>query len=73
MAKLTAKQRNALPKGDFALKSERAYPINDKSHARAALSMVSAHGSQSEKAQVRKKVRQEYPEIAQRSERTKRG
>jgi len=32
MAKLSTKQRNALPKGDFA-GPDRSYPVNDKAHA----------------------------------------
>lgn len=63
MAKLTSKQRNALPKGDFALKSERAYPVNDKSHARNALARVSQHGSQADKKTVRAAVKRKYPGI----------
>lgn len=33
MAGLTTKQRKKLPKKDFAIPSERKYPVNDKSHA----------------------------------------
>lgn len=40
MAKLTAAKRNSLPKSAFAGK-DRSYPIEDKAHARAALSRVS--------------------------------
>lgn len=36
MAELTTKQRNKLPKKDFALPAERKYPINDKAHAQNA-------------------------------------
>jgi hypothetical protein len=36
MAELTTKQRNKLPKKDFAIPSERKYPINDKAHAQNA-------------------------------------
>lgn len=32
MARLTTKQRNALPSSAFALPSQRKYPINDASH-----------------------------------------
>lgn len=35
MARLTSKQRKALPKGDFAGPG-RSFPIPDKAHARAA-------------------------------------
>ena len=40
MAKLKASQRNALPKQAFGLQGSRRFPLNDKNHARAALSMV---------------------------------
>jgi len=33
MAKLTAKARDAIPKGTFGLPGERKYPMPDKSHA----------------------------------------
>lgn len=33
MAKLSTKQRNKIPKSEFALPAERKYPVNDKSHA----------------------------------------
>ena len=32
MARLTAAKRNALPASDFAIPSERKYPINDAAH-----------------------------------------
>lgn len=32
MARLTTKQRNALPSSDFAIPSQRKYPIEDASH-----------------------------------------
>jgi hypothetical protein len=62
MAKLTAKQRNSLPGKSFALPGRR-YPIEDKSHARNALSRVSQHGSPEEKARVRAAVKRRYPSI----------
>jgi hypothetical protein len=40
MAKLSTKQRKALPKGDFA-GPDRSYPVNDKSHAANAKSRAS--------------------------------
>lgn len=40
MAKLTSKERKKLPKSDFA-GPDRSYPVNDKSHARAAKSRAS--------------------------------
>jgi len=65
MAKLTSAQRNALPRSDFAQPSKRKYPINDRSHARNALSRVAQHGSPSQKARVRAAVRRRYPGIKQ--------
>ena len=70
--KLTAGERQSLPKSDFALPGRGegpkgagsgSYPIPDESHARNALSRVSQHGSPSEKATVRAKVKAKYPEI----------
>lgn len=60
--RLTAEQRNDLPKSDFALPGGR-YPVPDKSHARVALSRVSQFGTPSEKAAVRQKVHSKYPDI----------
>jgi len=45
MAKLTAKKRNKIPSSEFAIPSERKYPINDKAHAANA----KARASQMEK------------------------
>lgn len=47
MAKLTAKGRNALPKGDFA-GPDRSYPVN----ARATQAVESGRMSSSEKAKI---------------------
>lgn len=41
MADLTAKRRNALPKGDFGLPGARKYPMPDRGHAIAAKSRAS--------------------------------
>ena len=62
MATLTSKKRDKLPDTAFALPGRR-YPIHDENHARAALSMVSAHGTKSEQATVRRKVKAKYPGI----------
>ena len=64
MAKLTYKQRKALPTSDFAVvqkedgKTRRRFPINDKAHARNALARLpQAKGlSTSEKAAVKRKA-----------------
>lgn len=42
VAKLTAKQRKKIPSKDFGLPGKRKYPVQDKAHARAALSRASA-------------------------------
>jgi len=64
MAKLTAAKRKKIPTGEFALPGRR-YPIEDKAHARDALSRVSQAGTPAEKATVRRKVRGRYPGITQ--------
>ncbi len=46
MAELKAKTRNKLPSKDFAEPEKRAYPIEDKAHARNA----KARASQARKA-----------------------
>ncbi len=66
MAKLTTKTRNAIPTKSFALPGRR-YPIEDKSHARNALSRVSGNGSPAEKAKVRAAVHRKYPDIGKKS------
>ncbi len=68
MAKLTSKRRKAMPTKDFALPSKRkggkgGYPIEDKGHARNALSRVSEFGSPAEKAEVRRKVHKKFPSV----------
>ena len=73
---LSAKERQALPKSDFALPGKGdgpkgagagSYPVPDASHARAALSMVSRYGSPKEKAEVRAKVKSKFPDIGSKS------
>jgi hypothetical protein len=65
MTKLTAATRNEIPKDGFALPGRR-YPIEDKAHARDALSRVSQAGTPAEKATVRGKVHERFPGIKQR-------
>ena len=54
MAKMTTKQKDRLPKGEFAVKTKSGYggkgkyPIPDAAHARNALARVSQFGSSSE-------------------------
>jgi hypothetical protein len=55
--KLTAKARKKLPKKDFAVPSKRAYPIEDKKHAKAALMLINKGSlSPSEKVKVKAKA-----------------
>jgi hypothetical protein len=65
MARLTAKSRNALPSKAFAIPGKRAYPIEDRGHAKAALGR-SANKSPAVKAQVRAAVSREYPGLINR-------
>lgn len=57
MSRLTASQRHAMPRGEFALPGGH-FPLNDKNHARAALIDVGrAHISPAEKAIVKRKAK----------------
>ena len=69
---LSASARQAMPRKDFALPGKGdgpkgagagSYPIPDASHARDALSRVSANGTPAEKAEVRRKVHEKFPGI----------
>lgn len=62
LAVLTARRRKKLPDSAFAL-PDRRYPIHDEGHAKAALSRVAQHGTDEEKAMVRKKVKSRYPHL----------
>ena len=64
MAKLSTAERKALPAGDFALPGRR-YPIENASHSRNALARVAQHGTASEKAEVRAKVKKAFPSISE--------
>ena len=41
MAKLDAKERKKIPKGEFGLPGKRSYPMEDKAHARNAKARAS--------------------------------
>lgn len=62
MAKLTAAGRKRIKASNFALPG-RKYPIHDRAHAKAALSMVERHGTPAQKKTVRRKVTKRYPSI----------
>ena len=62
MAKLTYAERKKLPKKAFAEPGKRAYPVEDKAHARNALARVTqsekkGNISESEANRVRDKAR----------------
>lgn len=57
MSKLTAKQRQKLPKSEFALPGTKSYPVNDKNHAanakaRATQAVKSGRMSPSTKSKI---------------------
>lgn len=61
MAELKARSRNKLPASKFAEPEKRAYPIEDKAHARNAKARASQAAnagrmSKSEKAKIDKKA-----------------
>jgi len=63
MSKLTTQKREGLKKSSFAIPGKRAYPIEDKAHARNALARVSQFGTPVQKAEVRRAVHRKYPGI----------
>ena len=63
MAKLTTKTRKRMKDSSFALPRQRAYPIPDLSHARMALAMVAAHGTEGEQSKVKRAVYKKYPSL----------
>ncbi len=71
MAKLTARGRKRIKKGNFALPEKKAYPIHDISHARNALARVAQHGTASEKARVRRAVYKKYPSLRKKKKKKK--
>jgi hypothetical protein len=62
MSKLTSAGRDKIAPKNFA-GPNKSYPIEDKNHARNALSRVSQNGSPAVKAEVRAKVHEKYPSI----------
>lgn len=63
MAKLSYKERKHMAAKNFAEPKKRAYPIEDKSHARNALARVAQYGTPAEKAKVRLAVHKKFPSI----------
>ena len=64
MTKLTSATRKKIPTSQFALPGRR-YPIEDEAQARNALARVAQDGTPAEKATVRRKVHQQFPELKQ--------
>ena len=62
---LTTTARKHIKRTNFAIPKDKSYPIEDKAHARNALSRVSQHGTPAEKAKVRAAVHRKYPEIGE--------
>jgi hypothetical protein len=61
MSKLTAAQRKRIEPRDYVDPKNRAFPINDETHARSAL--AEAHTHPELKAQIKAKVHAKYPGI----------
>lgn len=61
MARLTTKERNALPSSDFADPKNRKYPMEDKGHAMAAQGRAAEWGKV--KAKVKAKAKRRFPGI----------
>ena len=61
MAKLTSKERNALPAKEFA-GPHRSFPVQNENHARNALARASQFHPEL-KAKIREKVRKKFPDI----------
>lgn len=56
-----------MKRSQFAIPSQRKYPINDVAHARNALARVQQHGTPREKAQVKAAIKRKFPALAKRS------
>ena len=67
MAKLKTTTRKSLSAKDFAEPDKRKYPIEDKAHARNALSRVAQSGTPAEKAKVNRAVKKKYPSVGKKS------
>ena len=71
---ITAKQRRALPRSDFALpgkgkgeggKGPGSYPIDTPGRARNALARGAQHASPAEQSRIKAAVKRKYPGIKQ--------
>lgn len=67
MAKIKSETRKRLPAQAFAEPDKKKYPIEDKAHARNALSRVAQSGTKAEKTKVKRAVKKKYPSIGKES------
>tara|TARA_R110002020_G_scaffold30453_4_gene95969 strand:- start:2400 stop:2594 length:195 start_codon:yes stop_codon:yes gene_type:complete len=58
--KLTTNKRNRMRASSFALPEQRAYPINDKAHARNALSRLH-NATPAEQKKIKAAIKSRYP------------
>lgn len=65
LAVLDKDARDALDASEFAIPSERKYPIPDIVHARVALAFVAKNGTPAEQAQVRAAVKKKFPQLSE--------
>jgi hypothetical protein len=63
MAKPSDQDRKKLKDGKFAEPEKRKEPMEDETHARNALSRVSANGSKAEHREIQKNVEKKYPDL----------
>lgn len=63
MVILSSKAKKKLKPTDYAIPSQKKYPIPDAAHARNALARVAQFGTPAEKAQVRAAVKKKFPNI----------
>ena len=62
MATLTTKQRKRMKASTFALPKQRAYPINDLAHGRAALRLLH-NATPAEQKTIKRKVYKKFPSL----------
>ena len=67
MPKLSSEERKSLPSKEFAEPDKRKYPLENKAHARNALSRVEQSGTASEKARVKAAVKKKYPSVGKKN------
>jgi hypothetical protein len=76
MARITSKERQGLPKGDFALpgkgkgpqgKGPGSYPIDTPGRARNALARGAQNASPAQQSRIKAAVKRKYPGIKQKN------